>query len=155
MKIINNLFPQDASNYQGSKIALYGFAIILVLTTWRSIIHMFFWETGLIDIANFVILEGDPDPMVPIYLFFSLWGLEQVLICLLAWTVLIRYRGLIPIMIFIFALEWWIRLMYSSLGILSIIPVYTDGATPGSVGAPFLGIVLLVLLVLSLKSKSA
>ncbi|RZO98064.1 MAG: hypothetical protein EVA49_02455 [Gammaproteobacteria bacterium] len=116
---------------------------------------MFFWETGLIDIANFVILEGDPDPMVPIYLFFSLWGLEQVLICLLAWTVLIRYRGLIPIMIFIFALEWWTRLIYSSFGILSIIPVYTDGATPGSVGAPFLGVLLLVLLVLSLKSKSA
>ena len=116
---------------------------------------MFFWEIGLIDIANFIILEGEPDPMVPIYLFFSLWGMEQILICLLAWIIIFKYQGLIPMMIFIFALEWWIRLIYSSLGILSIIPDYTDGATPGSVGAPFLGIVLLVLLVLSLKSKSA
>ena len=112
---------------------------------------MFFWETGLHDI----VLEGDPDPMIPIYLFFSLWGLQQVLTCLLGWIVLFRYRGLISMMIFIFALEWWIRLLYGNLGMLSIIPDYTDGVTPGSVGAPFLGILLLVLLVLSLKSKSA
>ena len=154
MKIINNLFPQDATNYQGSKIAFYGFALFLILMTWRSIIHMFFWETGLHDIANFIVLEGDPDPMTPIYLFFSLWGLQQVLTCLLGWIVLFRYRGLISIMIFIFALEWWIRLLYGNLGMLSIIPDYTDGVTPGSVGAPFLGILLLVLLFLSLKSKS-
>ena len=115
MKLINNLFPQDATNYQGSKIAFYGFAIILVLTTWRSIIHMFFWKIGLIDIANFVILEGEPDPMVPIYLFFSLWGMEQILICLLAWIIFFKYQGLIPMMIFIFAFYFYNSMFFSTI----------------------------------------
>ena len=52
MKLINNLFPKDASLYNGSKIAFYGFIFFLALMTWRAIIHMFFWETGLHDIAN-------------------------------------------------------------------------------------------------------
>jgi hypothetical protein len=116
---------------------------------------MFFWETGLHDIANVIVLEGKPDPMIPIYLFFSLWGLQQILTCLISLIVLLKYQGLIPLMILIFALEWWIRTFYSLMGMPSIIAGYTDGVTPGAVGAPFAGILLLIMLALSLRSKNA
>ena len=43
--------------------------------TWRSIIHMLFEKFGMHDIANLVVLSGDPDPMPLIYMFFSLWGI--------------------------------------------------------------------------------
>ena len=91
MKLINNLFPKDASLYNGNKIAFYGFILFLALMTWRAIIHMFFWETGLHDIANVIVLEGKPGPMIPIYLFFSLWGLQQILTCLISFIVLLKY----------------------------------------------------------------
>ena len=155
MKLINNLFPKDASLYNGSKIAFYGFIFFLALMTWRAIIHMIFWETGLHDIANVIVLEGKPDPMIPIYLFFSLWGLQQILTCLISLIVLLKYQGLIPLMILIFALEWWIRTFYGLMGMPSIIAGYTDGVTPGAVGAPFAGILLLIMLALSLRSKNA
>ena len=141
--------------YNGSKIAFYGFIFFLALMTWRAIIHMFFWETGLHDIANVIVLEGNPDPMIPIYLFFSLWGLQQILTCLISLIVLMKYQGLIPLMILIFALEWWIRTFYSLMGMPSIIAGYTDGVTPGAVGAPFAGVLLLIMLALSLRSKNA
>ena len=93
--------------------------------------------------------------MIPIYLFFSLWGLQQILTCLISLIVLLKYQGLIPLMILIFALEWWIRTFYSLMGMPSIIPEYTDGVTPGAVGAPFAGILLLIMFALSLRSKNA
>ena len=59
------------------------------------------------------------------------------------------------LMILIFALEWWIRTFYSLMGMPSIIAGYTDGVTPGAVGAPFAGVLLLIMLALSLRSKNA
>ena len=52
-------------------------------------------------------------------------------------------------MILIFALEWWIRTFYSLIGMPSISAGYTDGFTPGAVGAPFAGVLLLIMLALS------
>ena len=93
MKLINNLF-QKMFLYNGSKIAF------MVLSSGFDDLagnHTYvFWETGLHDIANVIVLEGKPDPMIPIYLFFSLWGLQQILTCLISLIVLLKYQGLIP-----------------------------------------------------------
>ena len=42
--------------------------------SWRAIIHMLFEQYGFHQIANFQAISGDPDPMLLIYRFFSLWG---------------------------------------------------------------------------------
>ena len=69
--ILNKLFHQTANNdFRGYKIALWVFIAFTVLMTWRSIIHMFFEQYGFHEIANFLMIAGDPDPMILIYRFY-------------------------------------------------------------------------------------
>ena len=155
MKILKSLFPDDARVYQGSKIAFYGLILFTGLLIWRSTVHWLFWEFGLHTIANVVPIEGNPDPMRLIYMFFSVWGLEQVIRTFLVIVVLVKYRGLIPLMLLVCSLEWWIRILHSYLDYFpSLDAQYTDGVTPGVVGAPFLGVILLMLFILSLRVKN-
>ena len=61
---LNKIFPENANNnYSGNRIALWALILFLALMTWRSAIHMFFEPFGMHDIANIVVLIGDPDPM--------------------------------------------------------------------------------------------
>ena len=78
---MNKILPTEIRNiYKGHPIALWGFVAFLALMTWRSIIHLIYQEYGLHQVANFIVLTGDPDPMPMIHLFFSLWGLALSLI---------------------------------------------------------------------------
>ena len=76
---VSKVLPKVANNELDSpKIAIWAFILFTALMTWRSIIHMFFESFGFQDIANFMVLTGDPDPMPVIYRFFSLWGSAQL-----------------------------------------------------------------------------
>ena len=47
------LFPKIADNdYLGPRLVVYIFIPFLLLMTWRSIIHLFYAEFGLHDIAT-------------------------------------------------------------------------------------------------------
>ena len=156
---MNKILPKEIKNqYQGHPIAFWGFVVFLMMMTWRSIIHLANQKFGLHEIANFIVLTGDPDPMPLIYLFFSLWGLAQLLFCLICWIVVFRYKELISLMYILFISEWLVRLVfYPLIGLgLANNEIYSNGSTPGSYLAPFIVIVLLVLFFLSMKqSKSA
>ena len=156
---MNKILPKEIKNqYQGHPIAFWGFVVFLMMMTWRSIIHLVYQKFGLHVIANFIVLTGDPDPMPLIYLFFSLWGLAQLLFCLICWIVVFRYKELISLMYILFISEWLVRLVfYPLIGLgLANNEIYSNGSTPGSYLAPFIVIVLLVLFFLSMKqSKSA
>ena len=81
--ILNKIFPATADNhFKGYKISLWGFIAFMILMTWRSIIHMLFEQHGVHEIANFSVISGDPDPMLVIYRFFSLWCFAQLIFCL-------------------------------------------------------------------------
>jgi len=151
-----NLLPKPANNeFSGNKIALWGFVFFVALMTWRSIIHMFFEEYGLHEIANFIVFSGNPDPNPVIYLFFSLWGLEQLIICALCWIVIFRYKSLIPLMYVFWILEWGVRLFYYPNFVKHLDPnLYKTGFTPGAEGAPYTLVLLLVLFLLSIKTNS-
>ena len=131
---------------------------VLILFTglliWRSSIHFLFWEFGLDDIANIKTLVGTPDPMTLIYLFFSLWGLEQVIRTFLTILVLFKYKGLIPLMLLINIFEWGMRGIYPFTDYFpSISSEYTNGMTPGIEGLPYILFFLVTIFILSLKSK--
>ena len=91
---------------------------------------------SLLDII--IVLTGDPDPMPLIYLFFSLWGLAQLLFCLICWIVVFRYKELISLMYILFISEWLVRLVfYPLIGLgLANNEIYSNGSTPGSYLAP-------------------
>jgi len=154
--VLNKIFPPVAdNNFNGHKIALWGFILFTLLMTWRSILHMFFEKYGFHEIANFLPIEGDPDPMLLIYRFFSLWGFVQLIFCLVCWVVIFRYRALIPLMYLLWLFEWGFRTFGYPLirEEITIQGIYTLGATPGEVGAPYTTFLLIILFSLSLIQK--
>ena len=96
---MNRFLPKVAdNNFLGPKIAFYFFLLFMVVNTVRSFIHFLAEDAGLNSIANIIIFEGDPDPNKIIYLFGALWGEMQLLLCLISWIVIFRYKSLIPMM---------------------------------------------------------
>jgi hypothetical protein len=153
---LKNLLPSAAdNNYRGHPVALWAFILFVALMTWRSIIHMLFEEVGMHNIANFIILTGDPDPMPVIYQFFSLWGFAQLIFCLVCWIIIFRYKALIPLMYLFWLFEWSFRAIGYSFIRDSITAqgVYTVDITPGVVLAPYASLLLIILLSLSLLQK--
>lgn len=149
------IFPSIAdNNYQGSKVALYFFILLTAVMTWRSIIHMFFVDYGLHDIANFIHFDGNPDPSKLIHFFFSIWGFAELIFCIVCWTVIIKYRSLIPALYTLWFTEWSVRTFYYSqvMGIADM-SAYKTGVTPGAVGAPYLFVVLLIFFLLSIRTR--
>ena len=154
MSLLKKIFPDDPTFYNGSNLAFYGLILFTGLLIWRSSIHFLFWEFGLNDIANIKTLVGTPDPMTLIYLFFSLWGLEQVIRTFLTILVLFKYKGLIPLMLLINIFEWGMRGIYPFTDYFpSISSEYTNGMTPGIEGLPYILFFLVTIFILSLKSK--
>jgi hypothetical protein len=116
---------------------------------------MFFEKYGMHDIANFIVLSGDPDPMPLIYMFFSLWGLAQLIFCGMSWVVILRYKSLIPLMFIFWLTEWSVRLFVYPFMEKSVVDsgIYTSGMTPGAAGAPYVVILLIIFLILSTREK--
>ena len=155
---MNKILPKEIKNiYQGHPIAFWGFIAFLALMTWRSIIHLAYQEYGLHQIANFNLIAGDPDPMPVIYLFFSLWGLAQLIFCLFCWIVVFRYKELISLMYILFISEWAIRLIIYPLTDLGLAndELYSNGVTPGADFSPFVVITLIGLFLLSIKESKS
>ena len=155
---MNKILPKEIKNiYQGHPIAFWGFIAFLALMTWRSIIHLAYHEYGLHQIANFNLIAGDPDPMPVIYLFFSLWGLAQLIFCLFCWVVVFRYKELISLMYILFISEWAIRLIIYPLTDLGLAndELYSNGMTPGADFSPFVVIALIGLFLLSIKESKS
>ena len=107
------------------------------------------------DIANFIVLSGDPDPMPLIYMFFSLWGLAQLIFCGMSWVVILKYKSLIPLMFIFWLTEWSVRLFVYPFMVKSVVDVgiYTSGMTPGATGAPYVVFLLIIFLILSTREK--
>ena len=155
---MNKILPKEIKNiYQGHPIAFWGFIAFLALMTWRSIIHLAYQEYGLHQIANFNLISGDPDPMPVIYLFFSLWGLAQLIFCLFCWVVVFRYKELISLMYILFISEWVTRLIIYPLTDLGLAndELYSNGVTPGADFSPFVVISLIGLFLLSIKESKS
>ena len=152
---VSKVLPKVANNELDSpKIAIWTFILFTALMTWRSIIHMFFESFGFQDIANFIVLTGDPDPMPVIYRFFSLWGSAQLLFCLVCWVVIFRYKSLIPLMNIFWAIEWGARLFLYPL-IREDIGAYTTDLTPGIDMAPLAFILIVVMFFLSIANRKS
>ena len=107
------------------------------------------------DIANFIVLSGDPDPMPLIYMFFSLWGLAQLIFCGISWIIILRYKSLIPLMFIFWLTEWSVRLFVYPFMEKSVVDggIYTSGMTPGAAGAPYVVFLLIIFLILSTREK--
>ncbi len=106
------LLPETQNDYKGHKAIIVVAALLALVATVRSLIHIFLPDGGSNAIAGLAI-PGDANSAV---IFTFAWtGLYQLLFAIILWIVLIRYRALIPLMILL--------LFFEELG-LFLIPIF-------------------------------
>jgi hypothetical protein len=106
--------------------------------TVRSLIHLLAPDGGANSIATIdIAVRGGSD----IVALFGQWGASQLLLAALLWTLLLRWRGLVPLVLLLFATEPGLRGLAGHLK-----PVMTMGTAPGAalnwVVLPVLGVLL-------------
>ncbi len=110
MIMLNTLFPKVADNtYKGSRIAKWLLFIIVIKSFVSGGIHLLASDGGAQSIASIALdkfTQGGADTVVTI---FGMWGLEQLVIGVIAVIILCRYQSLIPMAWAIYALEYSLR----------------------------------------------
>lgn len=132
------LLPCEATIFRGPKLAEWFAIAYLLLITARSLVHLFSPDGGAHSIATI-------DTAVPgggnIIALFGQWGAIQLLLAALLWVLLLRYRGLVPLILCVFLLEPFFRGLAGHLK-----PVVTMGVAPGAalnwIVAPIIGAAL-------------
>lgn len=79
---------------------------------------------------------------------FGQWGLEQLLVALIGWVVLVRYRVLVPLMIGLAFLE-----QLGRFGVGQLKPIEAAGTPPGAIGTWILLPLTLLFFVVSVVGR--
>jgi len=141
--IIERIFPKNLNNaYKGSKIALYVFYALTVLTLWRSQHHLFAADGGAQSIATIPLDTFTTTGAAAVIGVFGLWGLSQLVIGIIYLIVSLRYRAMIPLMYLLMFVEYFVRTVYFPLAK----PIPTTGTAPGATGNLPLMIIAVVML---------
>jgi hypothetical protein len=146
--MLNRIFPpQFDNNYGGHKLALWFFALLLLMKIAMSL-NCIFNGYSVATSADGIPLDAfTPAGAQTVVSLFATWGLGHFMICLLCILVLVRYRSMIPFIFALLLLEHLSRKL-----ILHFLPVVRTGTPPGYfVNLLFLAL-MIVGLALSLRS---
>ena len=138
MRQVSAILPDDTKTYQGDPWVIRFYLFLTLVITFRSCVHVLRKDGGAASIAGIDIdVEGGQN----IVAIFAQWGLEQLLLAGLAWLALIRYRGLIPLILLINLLDNIGRILIGRSK-----PLKIDKPPPGAYGQviilPFLALAL-------------
>lgn len=116
--------------------------VVACVSTIRSFIHLLAHDGGAMSIAGINLdLAGGHN----IIAIFAQWGASQLVLALMYWVVILRYRTLVLLMWMIILVEQLLRIIAGHLK-----PIATDAAPPGAYGTYILLAVSLLVLVFSL-----
>jgi len=144
--IINIIFPKTAdNNYKGSKIALWIFTVLAVMSTIRSLIHFWAPDGGAGSIAGLDLSKGAEN----IIFTFGLWGFSQLIYAFIQLLVVIRYRTLIPL--------FYLLLFFEAIGRMIVggikPPILLRGTPPGGIANYILLPLTIIMFILSFSLK--
>jgi len=120
------ILPNPDDGYRGATGAFWFLVALNILVTVRSLIHLIAPDGGANSIAGLDVDGAQGDNLISI---FSTWGLSQLLMALVTWAVIIRYRFLVPFMLVMNLFDWAGR-----LAIAQWKPLVADDAAPGEIG---------------------
>jgi hypothetical protein len=120
------LLPRQADDYRGARWAVAFLVLYNLVATGRSLVHVFAPDGGAASIAT---IDVDVEGGENVVALLAQWGGGQLLLVLLVWVVLARYRGLVPLMLAAAVLEALLRLLVGSMK-----PLVTLGTPPGGPG---------------------
>jgi len=143
----NKLFPKTAdNNYMGHFLGMLILMAFVAKSFLSGSIHMFASDGGAMSIASVALDQFSGGGAESVITMFGLWGMEQFVIGLIALVILLRYRGLVPMMALVYAVEYAGR-MASSLFTPGLVTAHTP---PGAAADMILVPLTLVMLVLTL-----
>ena len=126
----SRLFPKIDEDYKGSKIPFYFLILIAIVSTIRSLIHVFAPDGGANSIAGIdVSVQGGAN----IIALFGQWGALQLLLALFYWLAIFRYKFLVPAMLAVVVIEQLFRI---GAGLLK--PLEIASPPPGAIGSEIL-----------------
>ena len=132
-------------------LAFWFAAAYLVLITGRSLVHLLVPDGGAHSIATVDISVAGGANIVAV---FGQWGAIQLLLASLLWVLLIRYRGLTPLVLLVFLIEPFARGLAGHLK-----PLQTIGTAPGAalnwVVVPVISVALWLSLCASVSGRRA
>jgi hypothetical protein len=116
--------PSEPASFNGPSLAVWGAVAWLIVITVRSLVHLVTPDGGARMIATIDISGTGGSNIVAI---FGQWGAIQLLLALLLWVLVLRYRGLVPLVLAVFTAEPFLR---GLAGFLK--PITTVGTAPGA-----------------------
>lgn len=144
--MLDLLLPKTVTNnYRGRKIALWIFTILAIVSTGRSFIHFLAPDGGAGSIAGLDLSKGAEN----IIFSFGLWGLSQLLYASIQLLVAFRYKTLIPLFYLILFIETIGRMVVGAMKP----PILLHGMPPGGIANYILLPLVIVMFILSLKTK--
>lgn len=145
-RILAVLLPARADNsIRGSKLPVYVFTLIALVSTVRSCIHLLAPDGGAGNIAGLDLSVAGADGIV---FAFGLWGSSQLIYALIQLIVAFRYRSLVPLMYVLLILETLLRMLVGTIK-----PVGFAHTPPGAIGNYILLPLAVLMLALSFWSR--
>jgi len=141
--ILEALLPAQADNtVRGTKLPVYVFTVISVVSLVRSCIHLLAPDGGAGSIAG---MNLAVDGAGGIVFAFALWGSAQLIYAVIQLVVAFRYRSLVPFMYVLLIVETLLRQLVGHMK-----PVTFAHTPPGAIGNYVILPVAGLMLVLSL-----
>jgi hypothetical protein len=140
--MLSKLLPQLVDNkYSGNKLALWLFAVVVLVKSLQSVLIIFngsYVLKGADGVPLDMYTHAGAQAVVSIW---ALASLNRLIICLLCALVLVRYRSLITFMFSVLAVQY-----LASEAIFRLIPIVRTGTPP----AFFVNFMLFVLTIVGL-----
>jgi len=121
------VLPDPGDGYRGQRWPLAFLALLTLVATVRSLIHMLAPDGGAHSIAG---LDTNVQGGANLIALFSQWGLEQLLLALVAWVILLRYRFLVPFAILLQLLD-----QIGRIGLGHLKPIVVANPPPGEIAS--------------------
>lgn len=148
--MLSRLFPGKADNhYGGHKAALWLLALFLLVKTGIGLGSIFNGHDAASSADGIPLDTFTPAGARAVVTLFALLGVSIVMLCLVGFVVLIRYRALVPLLFAVFILEHLGRKL-----VLLLLPIERSGGSAGSVVNLVILAILVAGLVLSLWHRN-
>lgn len=122
------VLPRQVDNsYHGNALAPWLLAMVVLAKTAMSLNSIFNGRV-VASSADGIPLETYPaSAAAAVVALFGIWGVGQLVLCALSTLALVRYRGLVPLMLLVLLLEQLAR-----KAVLHFLPIPRSGVAPGS-----------------------
>ena len=148
--MFDGLLPQRLDNqYQGSKSALWLFALVIVMKSAQSLAILFLGDVTARGADGIPLESFSPEAATTVVAVSAQGALWRLFFCLVGAIMLVRYRTGVPLMFALFAVNYIVAQL-----VLRLVPLPRVGTPVGLVVNLALFVVMLVGLGLSLWRRS-